>query len=294
MRYIVAGGTGFIGRHLSRELETIGDKVTTLTRGEKTDGDYIRWDPQSRESLKDIDVGSFDVVVNLSGAGIEKRWSSRYKEILLNSRIETTSALVALINSSERKPRYFVNASAIGYYGNVDYVVDEDSPPGEDFLAKLCLRWEGEAKKLVGSVKLLIPRFGIVLGDDGGALPKLETMVRYRVAPKNSGHNFWKSWIAVVDASRSIPFMISKEFSGHYNAVSPHPATLNDFINEIYSHMGRKPLFRFGKNTFKMLLGEGSEYSIFGGQNVKPRRLEELGFKFRYEDLGSAIRGRGE
>ncbi|MEM0128156.1 MAG: TIGR01777 family oxidoreductase [Thermoplasmatales archaeon] len=293
MKYLIAGGTGFIGRHLRSEVERNGDKVTVLTRGEITDGDFIRWDPLSDTSPKDVDVGSFDIVVNLSGEGIERRWTSNYKEILVKSRVRATSVLVSLINLSERKPRYFVNASAIGYYGNRESPVDEESPPGNDFLAELCVKWEGEARKIDRSVKLLIPRFGIVLGNDGGALPALKTMARYGITPKSYGSSSWKSWIGISDASRSIPFMISNGFSGSYNAVSLNPASLQEFIKGLYNSVGRKPKIHLGKRAFRLLLGEGSEFSIYGGQNVRPKRLQELGFKFKYDNLESAMRSGG-
>ncbi|MGC8645842.1 MAG: TIGR01777 family oxidoreductase [Thermoplasmata archaeon] len=290
-RYLVAGGTGFIGNHLRRFAEGKGDRVTILTRGEvkKEGDDLLRWNPEDKDSLKDLDFGSFDVVVNLSGEGIEKRWTRGYKERLLTSRVVSTSTLVSLINRAERKPRYFVNASAIGYYGNGEEEVNESSPPGNDFLAELSVRWEGEARKLDSSVKLLIPRFGVVLGNDGGALPKLETMAKLGVIPKKYDSNAWKSWIEVGDAVRSVSFMIDKGFIGHYNVVSPNPASIEDFIGTIFRVMNKKPRLRMGKWVFRLFLGEGAEYSIFGGQKVVPSKLIELGFKYDYPELGAAV-----
>ena len=292
VKTLIAGGSGFIGRHLSKKVKDSGGEITLLTRKQDSSIPYhqITWNPATEGSLPGKEIEGFDMIVNLSGAGIEKKWNDSYKSEIVESRVRSTSVLVNAINSASSKPKYFVSASAIGYYGNVeDRTVDEDSSPGNDFLSNLCLSWEEEAKKVDKSVKLLIPRFGVILGNDGGALPQLLRGARSGVSFNMKGKAGWKSWVHVEDAVSSIIFMTQVGYEGAYNVVSPNPLRMDGMMNIIANEIGKKIRIRLGPSIARMMLGEGADYSVFGGQKVLPNILLSKGFSFKYPDIQSAL-----
>ena len=292
VKTLIAGGSGFIGRHLSKKVKDSGGEITLLTRKQDSSIPYhqITWNPAMEGSLPGKEIEGFDMIVNLSGAGIEKKWNDSYKSEIVESRVRSTSVLVNAINSASSKPKYFVSASAIGYYGNVeDRTVDEDSSPGNDFLSNLCLSWEEEAKKVDKSVKLLIPRFGVILGNDGGALPQLLRGARSGVSFNMKGKAGWKSWVHVEDAVSSIIFMTQVGYEGAYNVVSPNPLRMDGLMNIIANEIGKKIRIRLGPSIARMMLGEGADYSVFGGQKVLPNILLSKGFSFKYPDIQSAL-----
>ena len=292
VKTLIAGGSGFIGRHLSKKVKDSGGEITLLTRKQDSSIPYhqITWNPAMEGSLPGKEIEGFDMIVNLSGAGIEKKWNDSYKSEIVESRVRSTSVLVNAINSASSKPKYFVSASAIGYYGNVeDRTVDEDSSPGNDFLSNLCLSWEEEAKKVDKSVKLLIPRFGVILGNGGGALPQLLRGARSGVSFNMKGKAGWKSWVHVEDAVSSIIFMTQVGYEGAYNVVSPNPLRMDGMMNIIANEIGKKIRIRLGPSIARMMLGEGADYSVFGGQKVLPNILLSKGFSFKYPDIQSAL-----
>jgi hypothetical protein len=290
---LIAGGSGFIGRHLSRKIKESGGEVTLLTRKTNPSLPYkqINWDPNGDGTLLEREIEGYDLIVNLSGAGIDKKWSDSYKRELVDSRVRSTALLVRAINSASKKPTYLVNASAIGYYGDVeDFPVDDKSKPGDDFLANLCVSWEDEAKKVDKSVKLLIPRFGVILGSDGGAFPQLLRGARSGVTFNLKGKAGWKSWIHVDDAVSSIIFMTQRGFEGAYDVVSPNPLRIDGLMTLIAGQMGKKLRIKMGPSIANLVLGEGSKYSVFGGQKVLPTRLLDLGFNFKYPNIQETLR----
>ena len=292
VKTLFAGGSGFIGRHLSKKVKDSGNEVTLLTRKQDPSIPFnqVTWNPAIEGSLSGKEIEGFDMIVNLSGAGIEKKWNDSYKSEIVESRVRSTSVLVNAINSASSKPKYFVSASAIGYYGNVeDRTVDEDSSPGNDFLSNLCKSWEEEAKKVDKSVKLLIPRFGVILGNDGGALPQLLRGARSGVSFNMKGRAGWKSWVHVEDAVSSIIFMTQVGYEGAYNVVSPNPLRMDGLMNIIANEMGKKIRIRLGPSIARIMLGEGADYSVFGGQKVMPKRLLSNGYSFKYPDIQSAL-----
>ncbi len=290
---LIAGGSGFIGRHLSKKIKESGGNVTVLTR--KTDSaipyKQITWDPTGNVDLLTKEIEGYDLIVNLSGAGIEKKWSEPYKREIIDSRVKSTALLVNAINSANTQPKYFVNASAIGYYGDVeDQAVDEDSKPGNDYLANLCVRWEEEARKVSDRVKLLIPRFGVILGKDGGAFPQLLRGVETGVSFNLKGKAGWKSWVHIDDAVSSIVFMTQIGFEGSYNVVSPNPLKMEGLMNLIAGEKGRKIRIRMGPSIANIVLGEGSKYSVFSGQKVVPKKLLDAGYTFKYPSIQETLR----
>lgn len=293
LKVLIAGGSGFIGRHLSRRIRESGGEVAIVTRSPNPSIPFqqITWDSLSNEEKSSKLVEGYDMIVNLSGAGIEKKWSEAYKKEMLESRIRSTSTIVKAINSSKERPKYFVNASAVGYYGDVEgKAVDEDSKPGDDYLANLCVSWEEEARKIDREVKLLIPRFGVILGRDGGAFPQLMRGINSGVSFNLKGKESWKSWVHIDDAISSIVFMTQIGFDGPYNVVSPNPLRMDGLMNILAMESGRKIRIRMGPAMANLLLGEGSKYSIFSGQKVVPKRLIDSGFNFKFPGISEALK----
>jgi uncharacterized protein (TIGR01777 family) len=293
VKAIIAGGSGFIGRHLSKKIKESGGEVVLLTRNPDPAVPYrqVKWDPKENGSTLEKEIQGYDLIVNLSGAGIDKKWSTSYKKEIEESRIESTAQLVNAINSAPVKPKYFVNASAIGYYGDVEGgTVDEGSKPGDDYLSNLCIRWEEEAGRVDRSVRLLIPRFGVILGRDGGAFPQLLRGASSGVSFNLKGKESWKSWIHIDDAVSSIIFMTGKGLEGAYNAVSPNSLRMEGLMNLISGELGKKIRIRMGPSVANLILGEGSRYSIFSGQNVLPKRLLEQGFTFKYPNIQETLK----
>lgn len=293
LKVLIAGGSGFIGRHLSRRIRESGGEVAIVTRSPNPSLPFqqITWDSLSNEEKSSKLVEGYDMIVNLSGAGIEKKWSEAYKKEMLESRIRSTSTIVKAINSSKERPKYFVNASAVGYYGDVEgEAVDEDSKPGDDYLANLCVSWEEEARKIDREVKLLIPRFGVILGRDGGAFPQLMRGINSGVSFNLKGKESWKSWVHIDDAISSIVFMTQIGFDGPYNVVSPNPLRMDGLMNILAMESGRKIGIRMGPAMANLLLGEGSKYSIFSGQKVVPKRLMDSGFNFKFPGISEALK----
>lgn len=292
IRYLIAGGTGFIGRHLSIKILQAGGEVSVLTRNRNSSLPYkqILWNPGEGQ-LSPADIEGYDVIVNLVGAGIDKRWTSSYKREIEDSRIGATSLLVDKINEVSTKPSFFVSASAIGYYGNVeDEIVDESSKNGTDFLSDLTVKWEEAAMRASGEVQVIIPRFGVILGNDGGALPQLMRGAKSGVAFNLNGRPGWKSWIHIEDTVASIVYMVEKHFEGIYNAVSPHPIKLDELMELITGLIGKKSRIRLGQSVSRIFLGEGSQHSIFEGQRVSPSKLVESGFNFKFPNIQEALR----
>lgn len=293
LKVLITGGSGFIGRHLSRRIRESGGEVAIVTRSPNPSIPFqqITWDSLSNEEKSSKLVEGYDMIVNLSGAGIEKKWSEAYKKEMLESRIRSTSTIVKAINSSKERPKYFVNASAVGYYGDVEgEAVDEDSKPGDDYLANLCVSWEEEARKIDREVKLLIPRFGVILGRDGGAFPQLMRGINSGVSFNLKGKESWKSWVHIDDAISSIVFMTQIGFDGPYNVVSPNPLRMDGLMNILAMESGRKIGIRMGPAMANLLLGEGSKYSIFSGQKVVPKRLMDSGFNFKFPGISEALK----
>jgi uncharacterized protein len=293
---IIAGGTGLIGTGLTRLLLSKGYRVNILSRSARksdiTGLQYFKWDIPDQELPLDI-FGSADYVINLSGASVgEKRWNAAYKKEILESRVNSTRLLVETINTHPNHINALLNGSAIGYYGmNLDHPAGENDPPGDDFMAEVCVAWENEAQKLDQTkTRLLISRTGIVFSAREGALHSMAKPVKYFVgAPLGTGTQV-VSWIHVDDLCRGILFALENQsFNGVFNAVAPNPST-NKEITNILAEVLNKPLFLPPVPGFilKMILGEFAE-SVLGSAPVSCKKILDAGFEFRHPDLMGAI-----
>jgi len=299
MKIVLAGATGFIGKRLIERLVQARHQVIVLTRSAAKaakslpDGVHaLNWDSKTpgdwSKSLEDSDA-----VINLVGESIgAKRWSLKQKNILRDSRIDSTRVIVEAIRRCLKKPRVFVNASAVGYYGNVpDGEVDESHPPADDFLGKLCAEWEAEAFKAKEfGLRVVCPRIGIVLGGGGGALEQMLLPFKLFVGgPLGSGRQ-WFPWIHRDDLIEIIIFALQNgNISGAVNAVSPLPVTMKEFCKTLGEVLKRPSWARVPAWILKIILGEFA-VSVVSGAKAVPTKLMETNYTFRFSNLESALR----
>jgi uncharacterized protein (TIGR01777 family) len=297
MNIFITGGTGFVGSHLTRQLTRQSHKVTLLTRSIKPGRPlpegavYLEGDP-TRPGPWQEQVGFHDVVVNLAGASIFHRWTEEYKKSLRESRLLTTRNVVTALSARKGQETVLVNASAVGYYGfHQDEELDEDSLSGDDFLATLARDWEEEAARAAEwGVRVIRTRFGIVLGDKGGALDQMVPLFKKGLgSPLGSGQQ-WFSWIDQEDLSAVLLFLISqKEVSGPINCTAPHPVRNVDLTKILAEVLGKSTFLPAVPGIMlQIIMGEFGDV-LLKGQKVLPRKLLSLGYTFRFPFIRDAL-----
>lgn len=290
---LVTGGTGFIGSALCRALLADGHSVTVLSRSpekvRKRCGDAV----QSMGALDDWTPGLvFDAVVNLAGEPIADRaWTDAQKQRIRDSRIALTERLVAAIARARVKPLVLLSGSAIGFYGDTgDRAVDEDAPPADDFAAVLCRDWElaTRAAEPLG-VRVCLLRTGLVLDPSGGLLRKMLPSFRAGFGARLGDGRQWMSWIALADHLDAMRFLLAAEGArGAFNLTAPAPVTNAAFTQQLAGALGRRAFLVAPATVLRLALGERAPM-LLGGQRVLPRRLEALGFPFRFPALDAAL-----
>jgi len=262
MKVAIVGGKGFVGSFLQREFSN----VLVIDKG---------------DSLEKI--AECDIVINLAGATILKRWNESYKKLLYSSRIETTKNIVKIINNSNVK--HFISTSAIGYYPD-GCVCDESAKAGSGFLAKLAIDWEEEALKCNKLTTIL--RFGVVIDKEGGALKQMLLPFKLGLGGVIGDGKMSMSFIDMVDLMRIYHFVIENKLGGIYNATSPNPTTNYEFTKILGKILHRPTIFTIPKFIIKLLFGEGSEV-LLSSQKVYPKNLLENGFEFKYDTIEKSL-----
>jgi uncharacterized protein (TIGR01777 family) len=292
-KIVVAGASGFIGRPLCRALFAEGKReVWALSRQRGIEIPYARvvhWDGITQgEWVTALDGAQ--AVINLSGAGIaDRRWSPERKLELLNSRLDPTRALVAAMAATPDGPSVFINASAVGYYGDRgDEGLEEDSDPGQGFLAELCADWEKEALKAPPTVRAVALRVGIVLGQGGGALRRMVPPFSLGLGgPIGTGAQ-WMSWISRDDLIGLIIHLLEAKVAGPVNATAPQPVTNARFSETLASALNRRARLRMPAGVVSLLFGEMGSM-LLGGQRVLPKRALDSGYRFQHPVLAGAL-----
>ncbi|MEP7053228.1 MAG: TIGR01777 family oxidoreductase [Pseudomonadota bacterium] len=293
-RVLVAGGSGFIGQACVSDLLARGDRVTVLTRGEAgvRGGQYYRHFEPSDVANADL-VDDFDVVINLAGEqAVGVRYTEAVKERIMRSRVESTRWLVRAIERAEHKPQVFVCASGTGYYGSTLNAepVDESAPAGADFLALVCVAWEGAALPVQASgVRLVRARIAPVLSEQGGALESLLRPFKLFVGgPIGSGKQGFP-WIHLHDCVAALKRCVDDPaLSGAVNVCAPEPVSNAELSHLVGELLGRPSFLKAPSFALKALFGEGAE-PLLGGQFAVPRVLERSGFEFRYRTVRDAL-----
>jgi hypothetical protein len=282
MRIAISGITGFIGGSLKSYFEAKGDAIIPILRNDYNDG---------IDSVK-AKIAGCNVVINLAGAPIVKRWTASYKKELEDSRLETTRMLVMAIEELETdlRPDVFISASAIGIYSSEGTNDEINFKYGDDFLATLCLKWEKEADKVSNcGVRLLIARFGLVLGIEGGMFPGVLNIFKHGLGGKIASGKQGFSFIHIDDVVRGVDFIIADEYAtGVYNFVAPEPVN-NEVFTDVLANMLDRPSFFNVPEFVLRLVFSGAASALVKGPVVFPKRLIDSGFKFSFPELHSAL-----
>jgi uncharacterized protein len=294
MNYLVTGASGFIGKHLVGHLLSQGHPVNYLARkrslGLDSRAAFFSWNLPEPPPLDCM--GRLDAVIHLAGEPVAQRWNTEVKRRIRDSRIQGTRALVDAIEKLKHKPSVLVSASAIGYYGDRgDTVLTEEAQPGTGFLANLCVAWECEAMRAVQSRLRVVPvRISVVLGADGGALPKMVQAFRLGLGGTLGDGKQWMSWIHVDDLVNLLQFAAENPaVAGPLNGATPTPVTNREFTSELAALLHRPALFRIPRFVLRASMGElGPE--IIKSLRTIPEAAERRGFRFRFADLSDAIR----
>lgn len=291
---LITGGTGLVGRRLSKRLSEKGFNVSHFTRN-PTKGTYqsFHWDPQKNTIDKEA-IQQADVIIHLAGAGVaDHRWTKSWKKEIYDSRINATRLLVDAIRTHNSKLSHFISASAIGFYGwdTGGVLVNESSPKGEGFLSDVVADWEQEVARLdeIG-VKHASIRIGIVLSSEGAALVEMMKPIKWGLgAALGSGKQFM-SWIHIEDLCEMFHHVLSQQLDGIFNAVAPGPVSNKEFTKQLAKNL-KKPLFlpNVPKFVLSLMLGE-MQVMLTGGNNVSSEKIEATGFNFQYPSLDSALK----
>jgi uncharacterized protein len=297
MKVLIAGGTGLIGRAVSRNLAAEGHQVSILTRSAGTptrtaaDVTLVTWDGATPNGWETA-LASAEAIVNLAGESLaDGVWTPERKRRIRDSRRRAGEAIVAAVSASDHRPSVLVQASAVGYYGpRGQETVSEAEGPGSDFLAQTCVEWEASTQPVEAlGVRRVIVRTGIVLSKDGGALPRMEMPFRlFGGGPIGSGAQMMP-WIHIDDEAAAIRFLIeSAAASGPYNLAAPNPVTNAEFGSALGRALGRPSLVPKPAFAMRFLFGEMASV-LLEGQRAVPTRLLDAGFRFRYPRLDEAL-----
>jgi uncharacterized protein (TIGR01777 family) len=296
MRVTATGATGLIGARLVRALAERGDDVTVLSRDpdrahEQLGVPAVAWDPMAGPAPV-VALAGRDAVVHLAGEPVAQRWSGPAKERIRTSRTVGTGNLVAGLREADVRPRVLVSASAVGYYGpRGDEQLDEAAPPGEDFLAAVCVAWERaaqEAEQL--GMRVVRIRTGVVLDPGGGALAKMLPPFRAGVGGPVAGGRQWMPWIHVDDLiGLYVAALDGDGWQGPVNATAPEPARNGDFSKALGRALKRPAVMPVPRLALRALYGE-MEQIVTTGQRAVPRRALAHGHAFRHPQLDEALR----
>ncbi len=297
MRALIVGGSGFVGSHLTQFLVRKGIDVTIMARkpergpilAEKVG--LVSADATRPGKWQD-EVGRHDVIINLAGVSVFRRWDENYKRLLKESRVLTTGNVVDAIPSDTAEKITLLNASGAGYYGLTgDDELDETSPQGSDFLARLARTWEEEAIKAERKgARVIRARLGIVMGNDGGALSQMVLPFRFFAGGPVGNGRQWISWIHLQDLCRAALFAIeNKDISGPLNFTAPVPVRNADLAKAIGKTMNRPSFLPAPAFMIRLVLGEFGEY-VLNGQRAVPKALLDAGFTFAFDTIEEALR----
>jgi uncharacterized protein (TIGR01777 family) len=296
MKIFITGGTGFVGRDLVSRLLGEGHTVTVLSRSEKASDrlpggtSIVLGDPTEAGAWQDSVKGQ-DCIINLAGTSIFSRWTPETKELIRESRISTTRNIVDAIEPARGEDVVLFSTSAVGYYGfHGDEELTEESPPGDDFLARVAVEWENEAQRAAEKgVRVVITRFGIVLGEKGGALAQMMSIFRKYVGGPLGRGKQWFSWIHIGDLVGAFVFLMARpEITGPVNLTSPNPARNEELAKAIGKVMHRPSFLPTPGFMLKLVLGEFGSV-LLEGQRVIPRKLLDSGYVFIYPEIEEAL-----
>ena len=294
-KIILAGGTGFIGSELSKKLIDKGYSVVILTRGNSGEGhgvEYLHWDGDKVEKEWVNKMENSFAIVNLAGESINKIFTHENRSKIISSRVNAVIALAKAIDKLKNPPEIWVQASAIGYYGNTgNAAADEYFPRGDTFLSEVVEYWERSfIDRSLPNIRKVIIRIGQVLGN-GGMLPQLTKLTKLFLGGAVGNGRHWVSWIHIDDLTEIFVDAIERKWMGIYNGVAPSPVTNKEFMNTLRKTLSRPwspPVPKIAAKLGGYLLGTDPEL-IFSNTKCYPKRLTEDNFIFRFTSLKPAL-----
>ena len=298
MKIIVTGSTGLVGRAYVRSLLAEGHNVTRLVRGDaqtfRAPGTTaVRWDPEAG-TIDGAALEGHDAAVHLAGESVsEGSWTEEKKRRILDSRAKGTRLLAETLAALERKPNVLVSASAIGFYGSRgDETLTESSASGDDFLSEVCREWEkATLPASQDGIRVVNLRIGIVLSDEGGALPKMLTPFKFGAGGKIGSGRQYMSWIDLDDVVGIIKHAVNNEsLRGPVNTVAPRPVTNEQFTKSLGKVLGRPTFFAMPEFAVGLAFGEMGKTLLLGSQRVEPSQLQKSGYQFAYTNLEDSLK----
>ncbi|HET7530306.1 MAG TPA: TIGR01777 family oxidoreductase [Mycobacteriales bacterium] len=292
MDIVVSGASGLIGSALVPALRADGHTVRRLVRRKPKADDELAWEPAKHE-VDAAAVASADAVINLNGVGIgDRRWTESYKQLALDSRLDSTSTLVDAITRPESSVRVLISGSAIGWYGERgDEITTEADPCGPGFLSDLVRQWEAAtAPAEAAGVRVVHLRTGIVLSPKGGALGRMLPIFRLGFGGRLGSGKQWMSWIAIDDEVAAIKYALGNDaMSGPYNLTAPNPVTNNELTKALGRALVRPTVAAVPRFALRAAFGGFADEGLLMSQRVVPSRLLEAGFEFKHPELEAAL-----
>ena len=294
MKIVIAGGTGFVGKKLIKLLQDKGHEIIILTRGiskHEGDIDYVQW--LQGGARPETELSEVDAFVNLAGVSLnDGRWTKKQKKAIYTSRMDATLEIVRIMEALQKKPKVLVNASAVGIYptSTINTYTESFTDYATDFLGWTVHDWERHANRAENlGVRVALARFGVILGNESGALPSMLLPYKLYVGGTVGSGEQWLSWIHVEDAARALYFAITnEEISGAFNVTTPNPKRMKEFGQTIAEVMKRPHWMPVPSFAMQLALGEQSML-VLKGQHVLPTVLETQNFEFQFLHLKEAL-----
>lgn len=293
MQVLVSGASGLVGTALCESLQADGHAVSRLVRRAPHDPAERPWRPNEGE-LDATVLNGVDAVVHLSGENVgDGRWTDAKKRAIQRSRVDSTRLLAEAFGKAGERPAVFVCASAVGYYGHRgDEVLTEDAPPGDDFLAQVCVAWEAACRPAVeAGARVVHLRFGVVLSPEGGALATMLPVFKAGLGGVVAGGDQYMSWVTRADAVRAVEHALThEEVSGPVNVTGPEPVTNRTFTRALGNALGRPTIAPLPAFAARVTLGaERAEALLLNSIRAVPERLTASGFTFTHPSCGPAL-----
>lgn len=297
MNILITGGTGFVGSKLTEAFLEDNHQVYVLTRSDKNSTEeglhFVTYNPDNPDDMSfSENLPEIDVVYNLAGASLQKRWTEKHKSAILNSRIKTTTTIVNAINQGKINPHTLINASAVGYYPKslTRAFTEKDTFHAHDFLSTVVNAWESTAIKVKDKgVRVVFTRFGLILDRNNGAYPLMQLPYRLKLGGKVGSGEQWYSWIHIDDVINGLLYVLAEDsIEGPVNFTAPDSMKQKDFSSHIASALDQPELVTTPAFVIKTALGEMSTL-VLDSQHILPERLVDGGFKFLYPSLDLAL-----
>ena len=292
MKVLITGASGLIGSALQKSFAAKGCEMLLAGRGEPKSANEIQFEAETGFGEPER-LDGIDVAINLAGEPISGRWTDEKKRKIRDSRVHGARTVVEALSQLKSKPKVLVSASGIGYYGDRgDDVMTEMSGAGDTFLANVCRDWEAEARRAEDlGIRTVLLRTGVVLSKDGGALAEMLTPFKFGVGGIIGSGKQWMSWIALEDIVSVYERAVEDEtMRGAFNACSPDPVTNERFTKVMGSVLYRPTILPLPEFAVNFLFGEMGDALLLDSTRATPKRLQDIGFEFKFTDLESALK----